>query len=201
MRINHAAAALALGLGRLAAAQTQSSLETALGQYPNLSTFKTLLAGFPNLLQTVAPVLPGQKLTILVPTNDAITSFLTSSNRSSLAQLPLAQLQSVLKYHVIEAGLATNDFQAPGGITPPTLLKDPLYNNRTAGAQILARYGPDATGAVLFVRRDPIPAPAKFRIRAAPAGSASLRAGLGQTTTLTTIDGVWDGGYFQSVDA
>jgi hypothetical protein len=101
----------------------------------------------------------------------------------------------------MDAGLKSTDFQASGGLTVPTQLKDPQYNNRTAGGQIIATYGPDATGQVVFVNKDPIAAPAKLKVRVLSGGGASVRAGLAQTANITTIDGVWDGGYFHAVDA
>ena len=194
--------ALVLGLAQSVYSQagTQASLLAAVSKYPDLSAFSGILSGFPGILPTL---LGGSSngVTVLVPTNAAITKFLGQGNVTDISQFPVAQLQTVLRYHILAAKLKTENFTLPRGLTIPTILKDVLYNNRTAGKGITDLYGPDATGQVLFVQKDPIAKPSKFKVRQSLSGSsASLRAGLAQVATLTAVDGVWDGGYFQVVD-
>ncbi|OLN85953.1 Fasciclin-like arabinogalactan protein-like protein 6 [Colletotrichum chlorophyti] len=185
----------------LAARQAQQSLSSALSSHADLSTFNQLLNSYPDIISNVTT--GGQnRVTILVPTNDAFTKYLQQSNVSDLAALPVDRLLNVFRYHTLEAGLTVQNFSAPRGITVPTKLRDALNNLRSPGAAIIDQFGADAQGQVLYVAPDAIN-PAKFRVRQTSDDdkTASLRAGLGQTATLTTIDGIWDGGFFQSIDA
>jgi hypothetical protein len=177
---------------------TQASLSSALANYTELSAFNGILGQFPQLLSAV---LDGKQtgVTILIPTNNAFTKFIQDSAVTDISQLPLGQLQNIFKYHVMDARLKSQDFNAPRGLTVPTILKESQFNNRTAGPALQAMYGLEAIGQVLFVSKDPL-SRAKFKIRQTTSSSAHLRAGLAQTASLKSVDGEWDGGYFQIVD-
>jgi uncharacterized surface protein with fasciclin (FAS1) repeats len=192
--------ALTLALATSAASQaTQQSLATGLSPYADLSIFKSILDVFPGFISSV---LDGRSsVTVLIPTNQAITNFLAKSNVTDLVQIPVSTLHTVFKYHIMDAALKATNFSKPGGITVPTLLRDSQYNNRTAGAELTKIFGSQATGQVLFVQKDSIPVASKFRVRQSTQGpNANLRGGLAQTGLLTSVDGSWDGGVFQVID-
>ncbi|KAK1654399.1 fasciclin domain-containing protein [Colletotrichum phormii] len=182
--------------------QAQQSLSTALSSHADLSTFNEILNSYPSIISNITAGTKN-KVTLLVPTNDAFTKFLQQANISEITQLPVSQLLTVFRYHTLDAPLTASNFSAPRGITIPTKLRDELFNLRTPGPAMIDQYGDDAKGQVLFVSPSTIN-PTKFRVRQATSSddhTASLRGGLGETAELTSIDGVWDGGYFQSVDA
>lgn len=178
------------------------SLSNALSQYADLSTFNSLINSQPSILGNITTG-SDHKVTLLAPTNDAITNFLRQSNISDVTLLPADRLLAILQYHTLDAGLTTTNFSAPRGITVPTKLRDTIYNLRSPGPAIINQYGDEAQGQVLFVSQDTIN-PAKFRVRqdsSSDKKTANLRAGLGQNAELTALDGEWDGGYFHSIDA
>ncbi|KAK1530748.1 fasciclin domain-containing protein [Colletotrichum costaricense] len=182
--------------------QAQQSLSNALTSHADLSTFNEILNGYPSIISNITAVTKN-KVTLLVPTNVALAKFLQQSNVSEITQLPVNQLLTILRYHTLDAPLTASNFSASRGITVPTKLRDELFNLRTPGPAIIDQYGEDAQGQVLFISPSTIN-PTKFRVRQGTPSddhTASLRGGLGQTAELTSIDGVWDGGYFQSVDA
>ncbi|KAL2873163.1 hypothetical protein SGCOL_011674 [Colletotrichum sp. CLE4] len=181
--------------------QAQQSLSTALSSHADLSTFNGILNSYPSIISNITAGTKN-KVTLLVPTNDAFTNFLQQTNISEITQLPVSQLLTVFRYHTLDAPLTASNFSAPRGITIPTKLRDELFNLRTPGPAMIDQYGDDAKGQVLFISPSTIN-PTKFRVRQATSSddhTASLRGGLGETAELTSIDGVWDGGYFQSVD-
>ncbi|KAK1511847.1 fasciclin domain-containing protein [Colletotrichum tamarilloi] len=159
--------------------QAQQSLSNALTSHADLSTFNEILNGYPSIISNITAVTKN-KVTLLVPTNVALAKFLQQSNVSEITQLPVNQLLTILRYHTLDAPLTASNFSAPRGITVPTKLRDELFNLRTPGPAIIdqVRQGTPSDDH-----------------------TASLRGGLGQTAELTSIDGVWDGRYFQSVDA
>ncbi|OHW94503.1 fasciclin domain-containing protein [Colletotrichum incanum] len=181
--------------------QAQQSLSDALSKHADLSAFNQLLSSYPSIIDNVTAGAEN-KITLLVPTNDALANFLKQSNASDMSQLPVDQVLTVFKYHTMDAPLTAMNFSSPKGITVPTKLRDELYNLRSPGPALISQYGDEAQGQVLYVSRDTIN-PAKLRVRQGSSSddnTANLRAGLGQTAELTAIDGEWDGGYFQSID-
>lgn len=182
--------------------QTQQSLSNALSSHADLSTFNEILSSYPSITSHITARTKNE-FTLLVPTNDALAKFLQQSNVSRITQLPVNRLLTVFRYHILDAPMTASNFSAPKGIMVPTKLRDELFNLQTPGPAIIGQYGQDAQGQVLFVSPSTIN-PTKFRVRQGTSSddhTASLRGGLGQTAELTSIDGVWDGGYFQSVDA
>ncbi|KAK1715867.1 fasciclin domain-containing protein [Colletotrichum lupini] len=182
--------------------QAQQSLSNVLTSHADLSMFNEILNSYPSIISNVTAGTKN-KVTLLVPTNVALAKFLQQSNVSEITQLPVSQLLTVFRYHTLDASLTAANFSAPRGITVPTKLRDELFNLRTPGPAMIDQYGEGAQGQVLFVSPSTIN-PTKFRVRQGTPSddhTASLRGGLGQTAELTSIDGVWDGGYFQAVDA
>ncbi|KAB5554686.1 fasciclin domain-containing protein [Coniochaeta sp. 2T2.1] len=194
-------AALVLGLSHSVLAQ---DLSTALQKYPEVSTFQNLISQVPGGASSLLPsgLSPNSTkgVTVLVPSNEAFSTFLNATNTANVTDVPLDQLVNVLFYHIMYAKMTSANFSAPGGVIVPTLLKDEKYNNRSAGAELVNIYGADeAQGNVLFISKDPIN-PVKFRVRQQQDDSVALRGGMGQGGSINAIDGVWDLGYFQIVD-
>ncbi|TDZ27278.1 Periostin [Colletotrichum spinosum] len=178
--------------------QTASqTLVDALSNYTELSNFRDIIQSFPAVIEANSD----RGATLPVPTNDALNSFVKQNNATDVSQIPVARLQSIFRYHTLDAALSSSNLTAERGLTVPTKLVDALYNLREPGPAILGQFGAEAKGQVLYFAKDNIN-PAKVRVRQA-AGTGeklSLRAGLGQTAELTGIDGQWDGGYFQAID-
>ncbi|KAK1997886.1 fasciclin domain-containing protein [Colletotrichum falcatum] len=182
--------------------QLQQSLSNELSKHADFSTFNQILTSYPSIIDNVTAE-ADNKITLLVPTNDAFANFLKQSNASDVSQIPVDQVLTIFKYHTLDAPMTGMNFSSSRGITVPTKLRDALYNLRSPGPALISQYGEEAQGQVLYVSRDTIN-PAKLRVRQGSSSSdgqvANLRAGLGQTAEITTIDGEWDGGYFQSID-
>ncbi|WQF88718.1 Putative FAS1 domain-containing protein [Colletotrichum destructivum] len=181
--------------------QAQQSLSNALSKHADLSAFNQLLSNYPSIVDNITAG-ADNKITLLVPTNDAFANFLKQSNAADISQLPVKQLLTMFQYHTLDAPLTATNFSSPRGLTVPTKLRDELYNLRSPGSALISQFGDEAQGQVLYVSRDTIN-PIKLRVRqssSAGDNTANLRAGLGQTAELTAIDGEWDGGYFQSID-
>ncbi|KAK1593174.1 fasciclin domain-containing protein [Colletotrichum navitas] len=200
----------AVGIAPLASAgsasmsprQLQQSLSNALSKHADFSAFNQILSNYPRIIDNVTAE-ADNKITLLVPTNNAIANFLKQSNASDVSQIPVDRVLTMFKYHTLDAPMTAMNFSSSRGITVPTKLQDSLYNLRSPGPALISRYGDGAQGQVLYISRDTI-SPARLRVRQGSSSSddkvANLRAGLGQTAELTTIDGEWDGGYFQSID-
>jgi hypothetical protein len=194
-------AALILGLGKSVLAQ---DLPKALSQYPELSMFQGLISQVPGGVTQLLPrgISPNssQGVTVLIPSDTALKSFLNTTGVPDITSVPPDQLVNILFYHIMYAKLTSGNFSAPGGLIVPTLLKDKKYNNRSAGAELINTYGTEAAqGNVLYISKDPI-TPAKFRVRQKQDNSAALRGGMGEGGTINAVDGKWDLGYFQIID-
>ena len=199
MRIN-SIAVLVLGLSRSVLAQ---DLDAALSKYPEVSTFQGLISQVPGGVTDLLPsgLSPNstEGVTVLIPSNDAVKSYLNASSLANITDVPLDKLMNILQYHIMYAKLTSSNFTAPDGLIVPTLLKDNMFNNRSAGAELNATYGPEAAqGTVLYISKDPINT-AKFRVRQQQSGAA-LRGGMGQGGTINAVDGSWDLGYIQIID-
>ncbi|KAK7454245.1 fasciclin domain-containing protein [Colletotrichum acutatum] len=186
----------------LAVAVAQQSLSNALTIHADLSAFNGMLNSYPSIISNINAGTKN-KVTLLVPINDTLAKFLQQFKVSEITQLPVSQLLIIFRYRSLDAALTAANFSGSRGITVPAKLRDELFNLRTPGPAIIDQCGEDAQGQVLFGSPSTIN-PAKFRIRQGTSSddhTASLRGGLDQTAEITSIDGVWDGGYFQSVDA
>jgi uncharacterized surface protein with fasciclin (FAS1) repeats len=178
-----------LALVAVANAQASIQLSTALEGYDDLSSFRSLLAASPQELNNALSA-SSSPITVLVPTNDAISTYLSASGIQNLSSVATFQLETFFEYHIMAASLKSSDFDDDRGTVVPTLLKQSQYNNRTAGAQLKQEYGAGATGQVLVassaksssrrVKRADIKGP-----------SVTLRAGLAQNAQMTAVDGSW----------
>jgi len=113
---------------------SQTLLE-AISNLPELSNFTALITDNPNiagaLLTSNALLLRGQS-TILVPDNSAFTKVSALYNMS-MSKLSLEQFEPYISYHLLVGQVKSENFTAPEGITIPTYLTGPTYNNRSAG--------------------------------------------------------------------
>ncbi|KXH40939.1 fasciclin domain-containing protein [Colletotrichum salicis] len=162
----------------LVVAVAQQSLGDALSSHADFSTSNGILNSYPSIISNITTGTKN-KVTLLVPTNDAFTKFLQQANISEITQFPVSQLLTVFRYHTLDAPLTVLNFSAPRGITIPSKLRDELSNLRTPGPAKIDQYGDDAKGQVLFVSPS-IMNPTKFRVRQGTSSddhTASLRGG------------------------
>jgi uncharacterized surface protein with fasciclin (FAS1) repeats len=189
--------AISLSLAHLVLSQSgtlQDSLSSALANYPGLSTFRGLLTSNTTLLSAILPSNVG-KVTVLIPDNDAFSAF--TAKRGPLSSIPPDQLLAILKYHFMVSELTSSNFTVAGGITIPTFLEDQQFNNRSESADLVAQFGANANGQVVYASASPIN-PAKIRVRDGST-SVELRGGLAQGGDLNALDGTWAGGVFQGI--
>lgn len=127
----------ALLLSLTACVASQSLLE-AISAYPELSNFTALMTDNPGLagalLTSNASSLTGES-TILVPDNSAFRKISALYN-VSMSNLTVEQLEPYLEYHLLVGRIGSSNFSAPQGLTVPTYLTGPTYNNRSAGAAL-----------------------------------------------------------------
>jgi hypothetical protein len=146
--------------------------------------------------------------TVLVPNNDAFTK-LEKKLGVPVNSLTVEQLEPILSYLVLVGSLTTVNFTAPQGLTTPTFLTGPTYNNRTAGPALGVADGDTSNpnnGQVVFIQAAPSPPSGskRFTVRQgtqAKAPQEIVQGGLGHKINMTAIDGYWNGGVFQIVDA
>lgn len=191
--------ACVLSLAPYVLGQAGSDLGNTIAQYPELSQFSRVLSDNPSLT-SIFPTNSTRGLTLLVPNNDAFQKFFDATN-SSFDKIGNASLVSILKYHIMVANLTSQNFtQDSRGLTVPTLLREEKYNNRTAGAALIDKYGEDpAQGQVVYISKDPIN-PAKLRVRQQNASNVSLRDGLGGVASVEPVNAQWSLGYIQITD-
>ena len=201
MHVSLSRASAAVALLALASAQVEQSLSSSISQYPSLSLFRSLLKAAPDDFDTVLTK-KSTNITILIPTDDAISKYLSSSGVSDISELKPDDIQTFFAYHVMAASLKASDFENPDGITVPTLLQGQQFNNRTAGTGLQQAFGKDADGQVLFasMKKDTGKRRSKRDLNGP---SVTLRAGLAQDVEMTAVDGEWGpdkANTFQTVD-
>jgi Fasciclin domain len=179
-------------------AQAQSFL-IAISAYPQLSNFTNLLMTNPGLASSLLSFSASTPQTVLVPDDNAFLSFQQSTGQSFSNQSQ-DYLQAVGQYHILNGNLTSQDFLHAEGITVPTGLTGPTYNNRTAGDALISSGATTGNhdGQVVFIA--PNTTSTSFSARQLGSGGAYVQSGLGHQVNLTAIDGVWDGGAFQIVD-
>ncbi|KAM0233079.1 hypothetical protein ACHAP5_010546 [Fusarium lateritium] len=181
----------ALSLASLSFANAQTlpeELANAIANYTSLSLFRSLVGTAPQALsQSLSD--KSSNITVLIPTNDAIESYLKNSGVSDVTELNQTDLQIFFSYHILSASLASSDFDNPRGLSVPTLLDDSQFNNRSAAPQIQSQFGEDAGGQVVFASKEE-----KMGKRANEdfdGPTVALRAGLAQNVKMTAVDGTW----------
>lgn len=135
--------------------QAQTLLE-AISVYPQLSNFSALLQDNPSLagaLLTSNGSSLTSEVTVLVPDNSAFTKVAVAYNLP-INQLSIQQLEPYLQYHLLAGQFLSSNLTAPAGVTVPTFLEGPMYDNRSAGAA-LGSPGADSdtnNGQVVFLQ-------------------------------------------------
>ncbi|KAG5805389.1 hypothetical protein H9Q74_010986 [Fusarium xylarioides] len=192
----------AAGIALLSLANAQDvseNLAGAIADYDSLSLFRSLLGAAPQVLaETLSS--QGSNVTILIPTDNAIKSYLKDSSISDVTELNQTLLQVFFSYHSMAASLSSTDFDDSRGLSVPTLLKSEEFNNRTAGPQIQSQFGNSADGQVVFASRVQKGKRADGDISGA---IVNLRAGEEQNVKMTAVDGSWgekNASRFQIVD-
>jgi Fasciclin domain len=178
-------------------AQALSFLE-AISAYPQLSNFTNLLnsnAGLASLFHSSAAA----PQTVLVPDNTAFQSYQKSTGQPFASQ-PYDYLQAAINYTLLNGNLQSQDFLHPAGITVPTGLTGPQYDNRTAGSALSSSGASTGNrdGQVVFIA--PNTTSTSFGPRQLNSAGAYVQSGLGHQVNLTAVDGLWDGGMFQIID-
>jgi hypothetical protein len=175
-------------------------LANAIANYSSLSIFRSLIGTAPQALsQSLSD--KSSNITVLIPTDDAINSYLKDSGVSDVTELNQTDIQVFFSYHILSASLASSDFDNPRGLSVPTMLDDSQFNNRSAGPQIQSQFGEDAGGQVVFASKEE-----KIGKRAdgdLTGATVNLRAGLAQNVKMTAVDGSWGAenvNSFQIVD-
>jgi len=178
--------------------KAQSFLK-AISAYPQLSNFTNLLTQNPSLASSLLSSSASTPQTVLVPDDDAFLSFLKSTGQSFSNQSQ-DYLLAVGQYHILNGNLTSQDFLHAEGITVPTGLTGPTYDNRTAGDALISSGATTGNhdGQVVFIA--PNTTSTSFSTRQLDSGGAFVQSGLGHQVNLTAVDGVWDGGAFQIVD-
>jgi len=194
--------AVTLAFASAAIAQTvPEELAGAIANYSSLSLFRSLLTAAPQALITSLDN-RDSNITVLVPTNEAIESYLKESKINDVTELNQTELQIFFSYHILSASLTASDFEGDRGLSIPTLLQDALFNNRSAGPQIQSQFGKEASGQVIFaLKQDGKDKRQEKDDMGGP--NVMLRAGLAQDIKMTAVDGSWgvkDVNSFQVVD-
>jgi uncharacterized surface protein with fasciclin (FAS1) repeats len=179
------------------AAQTSpaDNLIAALAGYPALQNFSALVAKYPTAFNGAFTNAGSNGVTVLAPSNQAFVTY--ASKNGPLTNLTAEALSTLLSYHILDAALTSANFTAPLGLTIPTRLTGEKYNNRSAGQDLLQKFGAHATGQVVYAQ--PLLAGGKRR-RAEEEGGVQIQGGMSEVAKMLTLDGKWSGGYFHMVD-
>jgi uncharacterized surface protein with fasciclin (FAS1) repeats len=188
--------------------QAQTLLE-AISNITELSSF----AAFYSANTALAERLYGNSnlwpITVLVPNNDAFATYQTQHNNISLTEVPADVLSALIQYHTLVSNLTSTNFteDGGGGVTIPTLMTDPPYNNRSVGPELASKFGgkEKASGQVVFVKPGTASSPSRYTLmsRQNSASTSSIRSGLSSNVGLITRDddsGLWEGGRFHIID-
>jgi uncharacterized surface protein with fasciclin (FAS1) repeats len=121
-----------LALAAVTTAQ-DNSLTGTLAANPDLSNLTSLLSSIPGLVETLSGA---TNITIIAPSNDAITELLGSEAGAALAADPGA-VAALLTYHVVNGTyFASQITEMPAFV--PTLLSNESYANVTGGQVVEA---------------------------------------------------------------
>ncbi|KAK5202610.1 hypothetical protein LTR41_011642 [Exophiala xenobiotica] len=104
-------------------------LPSTLSKYADLDAFPSLLNNFPDLLSR----LENGNVTILAPSNNALTTYSDNSSLSADEQ------EALLTYHILNGVYAEADIRSAGAIFLPTLLTNIGYANVTGGQRVEAQ--------------------------------------------------------------
>ncbi|KAK3347223.1 FAS1 domain-containing protein [Lasiosphaeria hispida] len=168
-----------------ASADPASDLSAALAGHSSLTGFQQLVGLRADVVNQLVSESPS--LSILAPSNDAFSSYIATTGKQ-LADEPSDVLKDILSYHILAASLTSTNFSASKGLTIPTLLSGELYNNRSAGTELVQTFGAGAGGQVVFTLPD-------------STGGFTIQAGGDPTgINLTALNQEWSKGYVHMVN-
>ena len=176
------------------------SLLVATANYPQLSDFRQLLMTNSNAatrLLTNVTLSAGQKITVLIPSNDAFTHY-QQSNSMPVSAFASSDLANILDYHTLQGSLSSSDLQHPMGLMAATALTNQTYDNRglaSDGAKI-----PQAVYISSVNTANGTVTTAKIQTTS-PGAEYYIKSGECLQTTLQPVNRVWSGGFFQIVNS
>lgn len=135
------------------------------------------------LLTSNASSLRGES-TILVPDNSAFNK-ISSLYNLTMGSLTVEQLEPYLEYQLLVGQVGSQNFSAPQGITVPSYLTGPMYNNRSAGSALgsSGASGDPHNGQVVFLQATGANSTAsgskRFTIRQLQNPTVTAQGGLG----------------------
>lgn len=128
-------------LAGTAFAQSMMDLNATLSSNNQTSALAQLLAGYPDLTRGLASA---RNVTLLAPSNDAISALLNSSMGKMLTSDP-GLAQAVLQYHVLNGTYYASNVTNTSTFIP-TMLNNMTYANVTGGQRVNAvRLGDNVT--------------------------------------------------------
>lgn len=164
MQLKQVAASLAL-----AGTVSAQALTDVISQTPQLSTLGALLTQYPAVAQTLANA---SNITVLAPTNEAFSAFLTSAVNESIAA-DAGLVPAVLSYHVLSGTIKSTDIPTTPAF-PKTLLTNATFTNVTGGQVVKAQ---------------------------AVDGGVTFTSGLLKTSNVSTADVTFSGGVVHIIDS
>jgi uncharacterized surface protein with fasciclin (FAS1) repeats len=181
-------------------ARGQSFL-SAISAYPQFSNFSGIFQqneAVASLLLSSSSNLPH---TVLVPNNEAFANYQVKYG-VLLTSLSPAEIETLVKYHVLVGKLTSANFTNPLGLVVPSLLEGPTYDNRSAGSALSSAFGNrnDTGGQVVFISTLVQTSKRSVFNRQSGLQDVKVHSGLSANTSLQVIDGIWDGGWFQGVN-
>ncbi|RDW82432.1 hypothetical protein BP6252_03544 [Coleophoma cylindrospora] len=118
---------LPVALAAVAAAQNRTLAQAIAGQ-SSLTTFQSLLSAQPDLVRALSNA---SSITILAPSNDAFSKFLSTTDGKAASAQPDV-VAAVLQYHVLNAEVPGSAFTTTPQFVP-SLLTNSTYANVTGG--------------------------------------------------------------------
>lgn len=170
------------------------SLLDATARISVLSDFNAMLLHYPDAAADLLSNFTSadQRQTVLVPSNDAFTTF-RLQHGASISSLTSSDVGNILNYHTLQGALSSSDLQTPGGLVSSTALRNTSYDDREVLQNSNAKlsqvvYISSARSGRIVARQ------------AAGLSSTDVRSGEGNEITLNPTPGNWSGGTFYIVD-
>ncbi|KAK3937691.1 FAS1 domain-containing protein [Diplogelasinospora grovesii] len=128
---------LLLAIANIVTVQSQSLSDALASQNATLSSLNKLLASEPGVVSALSSA---SNITVLAPSNDALTKFLNDTSVASAIDLDPGLVPALLNYHVLRGTYYASNFtDANKSLFVPTLLTNQTYSNVTSGQRVEAR--------------------------------------------------------------
>jgi uncharacterized surface protein with fasciclin (FAS1) repeats len=120
----------------LPAAAMAQNITQVLANTTDLSSLNALISSYPTIATTIAGL---SNVTILAPSNEALSAFTNSSAFQAIASSPNSNksIADLLLYHVLQGKIYASDITDTPAFVP-TYLNDTLYTNVTGGQRVEA---------------------------------------------------------------